>query len=272
MLKRGGWNRRGLCIFSLAGRISSLQRILFTDRLQAFANLNQRELKALEDLVGEPQTLSDRKIIRKHGDKVDGLYALEDGWVTSNYDLKDGTRQIVKVHLPGDILGAPSLSLKAAVETLASVTPVTFRVFPLSSLTVIFRDYPRIAAALFLCAQQERVSLQEHLSIVGRRRAVGRLAALMLSLGERLGALSNGSTGSFELPLVQPELAELLGITAVHLNRAFRDLTERGLVQRHGRELVLSDVAGLKKLSGLRVQEWASMPGWVEALTPTESI
>lgn len=248
------------------GRISILKQKPFTDRLRAFVDLSQRELRALKSLIGQREVRSACQVIRKHGDSVEGLYALEDGWVTSNYELKDGTRQIVKVHLPGDILGAPSLSLKAAIETLVSVTPVTVRIIPLSSLTVIFRDYPRIAASLFICAQQERVSLQEHLSIVGRRRAVNRLAALSVNFGERLGALSDGSTASFELPLVQLELAEILGITPVHINRMFRDLTEMGLIRRNGREIFLSDVDALRRLSGVRMQDWVGVPSWVKAL------
>lgn len=234
-------------------------------RFEAFVDLSEEERKALKELAGEAQHRPARQTIRRQGDRIEGLYTLDAGWVTSSYDLKDGKRQTVKVHLPGDILGAPSLALKTAGETLTSVTPVIFRCIPFDALASIFREYPRVSALFFLCAQQERVFLMERLSSVGQRNALSRLATLLLHLAERLGLLG-GAAVSFELPLRQQELAELLGLTPVHLNRTFQRLIGSGMVERDGRALLLSDISSLRNLAGMQAREWVYMPAWLEGL------
>ena len=43
-------------------------------------------------------------------------------------DVGTGTRQVVKAHLPGELLGAPSMILPSAVETLMALTRATVEV------------------------------------------------------------------------------------------------------------------------------------------------
>ena len=46
----------------------------------------------------------------------------------------------------------------------------------------------------------------------------------------RLTAAGMAEHGTFELPLTQTDLAEILGLTPVHINRMLKQLREEGLL------------------------------------------
>lgn len=76
----------------------------------------------------------------------------------------------------------------------------------------------------------------EHLIDCGRRKAVERLAHFLLELGSRLMLIGKGDETGYDCPLTQYHLADTLGLTAIHVNRALRTLREGGLLTfRHGR-------------------------------------
>jgi len=241
---------------------------LLFNRLETFTELSEQERICLGRLGGTIHQYAARSVIRRQGDPVDEIYALQSGWVTGSFDLKDGRRQTVKVHLPGDMLGAPSLAMERAGETLTSITPVALRAIRLSSLTTLFQDHPRLTAALFLCAQQERFFLMERLASIGQSRAISRFAALLLDLADRLSMGLADRLTSFELPLTQQEMAEILGITTVHMNRIGQQLIRTSIIQRDHRLLTLLDTAELAKLSCMPARNWVHRPAWLNALAP----
>ena len=49
--------------------------------------------------------------------------------------------------------------------------------------------------------------------------------------------------------LTQSELADLLGLSAVHVNRSLQDLRGRGLVNLRNRKLIIHDLDELQNLS-----------------------
>ena len=53
---------------------------------------------------------------------------------------------------------------------------------------------------------------------------------------------------SFELPITQVELADTLGLSAVHLNRSMQALRAKNLITLNNKKLVVLDFDGLKAL------------------------
>ncbi len=240
-------------------------------RFEAFVDLGPADRALLASFAEASVSLHSGRVLRNQGDPVDCIYLLEEGWAVDSYDLEDGNRQIVKVHLPGDILGAPSLALEAAGETLTAVTPVVVRPIPLMALSQIFARAPRLAAAFFLCAQQERIFLLERLATVGKRRALPRLAAFLLHIHERLAASNSGYTSFASLPLTQTDIGEILGLTAVHVNRTFRELDATGMIRRGQGWIEFVDVPALRVLSGMPEHRWVRNPAWILSLSEGSS-
>lgn len=81
-------------------------------RLQEFVPMTAEEIRIAEGWAGGKRVLKRHHIIRREGDPVAGVFFLLKGWVGSSVMLRDGRRQIVKVHLPGDMLGFPACPLR----------------------------------------------------------------------------------------------------------------------------------------------------------------
>lgn len=230
-------------------------------RLLEFYDLSEEEVAIFERLRGPAIDLPRHARIRRSGDKVQGVFLLLRGWAFSSLELSGGQRQILKVHLPGDMLGSPSMVLPRAMETLSAATPVTVAPMPLTAFDVLLEEAPRLMASMFLSSQQERVLLSDRLAAVGRTSAAQRFAALLLQLHDRIAGPTTLGPVSIHLPLTQEDFADLLGITAVHVNRILRQLAEAELIVRRQYDYEF-DAERLRDFSGLPRREWIRNPSW----------
>jgi CRP/FNR family transcriptional regulator, anaerobic regulatory protein len=216
--------------------------------------------------LGEPTVRHPRgAMIRADGTVPDCVYLLLEGWATASVTLPNGGRQILKVHLPGDILGSPSMGLESAAETLTALTPVVTSRVRMSRFKQIFEEAPRIAALLFLEMQRERVALMDMMTMMGRAPAPTRMAAMLLDIQERLGAVQGTMPDVFELPLTQEQLGDLLGLTSVHVNRTLRALEQEGLVRRTRQQFELLDREALERFAERPRRTRAAMLDWLPA-------
>jgi CRP-like cAMP-binding protein len=90
----------------------------------------------------------------------------------------------------------------------------------------------------------------EHLADIGRRTALQRTAHFFLELHDRLRLVDLGSLSEFECPLSQYEVADTLGLSAIHVNRILRELRELRLLTFHKHRVTIHSRAGLIGLAG----------------------
>ncbi len=233
-------------------------------RLQAFAEPTPLELNAFESVAERTLNFRRREVIRAQGEPINEVYFLVEGWVACSMNVLNGRRQIVKVNLAGDLLGIPSLCLTCAALTFETLTPATIQVIPVDRFAKLFMQMPRMALSMFLMSQQERVLLMDRLASVGQTKAVQRLSAFLVHIHDRLMQIGAVEDQSFDLPLTQAELAEIVGLTFVHVNRSLRDLDRRGLIERTGKRVRLVDLDGLRSLAGLPQRQFVQDPNWLD--------
>ncbi|HUD92869.1 Crp/Fnr family transcriptional regulator [Sphingobium sp.] len=203
-----------------------------------------------------------RSAIRHEGAPVQHIYLLTEGWVGSSMTLKSGARQFFKVHIPGDVLGAPSLASVNAVETLTAITDCTIKYIPLSRLGSIFAEHPRVGMSLFLSANKERIALMDLLATVGRVSAIERLASFLMDLHDRLLVAGQIEAGRLPMPMTQEEIADMLGLTAVHVNRMLHELETHSLLHRSGRDFILN-LPGLQAMNLIASRTYVQEPSWL---------
>lgn len=205
-------------------------------------------------------------VIRHEGDAANHLYMLHDGWVIASAGLSDGSRQVLKVHFPGDVLGAPSLPFSCSAETLRTLTSPVVATVSKAGLAEIFVSLPRLAMLFFLAAQEERVFLMDRLISVGRLRASKRLAAFLLHIYDRLCAMGVSDGAPIDLPMSQEMIADVLGLTTVHTNRVFAQLEMRGLIARRGRIIEFPDIMAVRRFSGIPTRHIVRNQNWLPAM------
>ena len=122
---------------------------------------------------------------------------------------------------------------------------------------------PRIAALLFLISQEERVRLMDRLASIGRTDAISRLAELILQLHARVVCSDPDSGDTFHAPLTQSELADLTGLSKVHVNRTLQQLRKDKIVRWTSRSVTILDGAKLRELAELTPRQLAGDLSWL---------
>jgi CRP/FNR family transcriptional regulator, anaerobic regulatory protein len=237
------------------------------DRFTAMASLGARDIATIRGLGETAVAVRRHETIRREGQPVDGVWLMLHGWVASSMLLPAGQRQIVKVHIAGDMLGTPSMALERAADTLTALTDGWIARVPLARLRALFDDAPRVAALLLMAVQLERVALMDAVAAIGKTSARERLANFLVDLHQRLSQVGLTQGASFDMPLTQEQIGDALGLTAVHVNRTIRALEREGLIARRGQTITLGDLPMLERLSPLpRRTPWFD-PDWLPAGT-----
>jgi CRP-like cAMP-binding protein len=227
----------------------SASTLPLVDKLAAYLTLSPDEIDFLSDLHEPRRKVPRHRDIIVAGRRYDQLFVLCGGVVSRYKVLPDGKRQVLNVGLPGDLIGLPSSLFDVAVNSVAALTEVTLAPVSFAKLFSVFSRFPRVATALFWSSACEAAMFGEHLVNLGRRSAYERLAHLVLELLVRLRAVGLGDDCSYNLPLTQELIADVLGLSGPHINRMIRSLRDEGLATIEGQRVTVHDIAGLSSLA-----------------------
>ncbi|MEO5758923.1 MAG: Crp/Fnr family transcriptional regulator [Mesorhizobium sp.] len=170
------------------------------------------------------------------------------GWAAFAKVLPNGSRLIVDFALPHEV-ALIEFSGEAG-ETVTALSDVTATELTGPVHTCSSR-YPQPVCEAILLAEANRYSrVVEHLAGVSRKGAVERTAHLLLELACRAHRSATSYPDRFECPLTQAELADALGLSAVHVSRVLKELRESGLASFRNGLVELHNHAGLIKTAG----------------------
>lgn len=234
-------------------------------RFAALGTLTQRDEREIAELGEEPVCHRRGEVIRHEGTRVEGFYLLIEGWVASSLDVGNDRRRIQKLHLPGDILSTPSMVLETAADTLTPLTDCVTSFVSHRALGRLLASNSRLTAMLVMAIQIERLHLMDALASAGQSSAIENMAHLLLDLHNRLQALHSVSENSFHLPVTQETLGEVLGLSAIHVNRTLRAMVAQGLIAMRDRQVTLVDLPRLRSLSPVPLRTIVREPSWLPA-------
>lgn len=212
----------------------------------ALAPLTDDERKALCALPIQVAQFDAYQDIVHEGDRPSRCFTLLEGFVSVYKSTRAGKRQIMAYHVPGDLPDIQSLHLKVLDNSISTISPCRVGFVQHDALRALFFAHPRIGDAFWRATLIDAALVREWMLNNGRREAYARLAHLFCELVTRLDAVGLAPDHTCPLPMTQPELADALGITPVHVNRVLRDLKAAELVTVRSRVLKVHDWEGLK--------------------------
>jgi CRP-like cAMP-binding protein len=201
--------------------------------ISEFRDLEAEEAAALVESLGETRTLARKGPEWEHAD--DAGYVVLEGWLIRSITLPDGRRQIIDFLLPGDVVCRFRTRRDTGVEHVRNLTAARVAVISEERLGRLLEERCHLAFAFLCAAARTSERLKDHVLRLGRLAAYERTAHLLLDLRARLQRIGLANDHHYTLPVTQEELADALGLSAVHLNRVMRTLTRDGLVEVTGR-------------------------------------
>lgn len=218
-------------------------------RLWSSRFLSRDEQHALEEAVSAVRSVRPNVDLVREGEAADNLHVVTQGWACRYTMTRDGGRQLPAVLVPGDIGNLDTLLFDRIDYGVRTLGPATVATIPRGRALSLAAQHPGVARTFTWLALVENATLSKWALSLGRRSSKERLAHLLCELSVRLNA-EDGNESRFPFPLTQEQLADTLGLTAVHLNRTMQQLRSDRLIATHNRTMALLDVAALRRLGG----------------------
>jgi CRP-like cAMP-binding protein len=211
--------------------------------------LSDEEKQVLAGAVARVKEIRMDEDLVRDGDRPTESTLLLEGIAARYKLLRNGRRQITALHISGDFVDLHSFLLKTMDHGVVALTRCRVGLVPHSTLREITETHLHLGRLLWLSTLIDAAIHREWLVAMGRRPALNQLAHLVCELFLRLQAVGLAQDMSFELPLTQAELGDVLGLSTVHVNRVIQQLRTDGLVTWSEKRIVLEDWTRLQEVA-----------------------
>lgn len=222
---------------------------LLIAKLRVRDELSADEVAVLQQLPVATRTYARHERIVREGEEQTRSRLLVEGWAARAKTLPNGSRQITELHLPGDFMDLHSLLLKRLDHDVIALTPCTVADVEHARLKELTETHPHLTRLFWLSTLIDSAIHREALTLMGRANALQQLAHLLCELYVRHRVLGLTPEGRLAMPITQEDLADVCGLTPVHVNRVLQELRGTGLVESRGRTMIFPDLDALKKLA-----------------------
>jgi CRP-like cAMP-binding protein len=218
-------------------------------RLAARDDLSAEERIIVENMFTEVRVVKAGEDIVGDGDRPLHSTLVVSGVAARYKVLKEGERQITALHLPGDFVDLHSFLLKEMDHGVSAISQCRVATVPHQTLTRLSEEQPHLTRLFWLLTLLDGALHREWLVAMGRRSAIGQMAHLLCELRDRLQIVGACDENSFEMPITQIDLSDVLGLSSVHANRVLQELRSDHMVTWKGATIEIGDLAGLRRLA-----------------------
>jgi CRP-like cAMP-binding protein len=214
------------------------------------AELSQPEIEAIEHLCRQPREIGAKKYLSRDGDEIVSFPVILSGWAARYQILRNGARQITRLLLPGDAFYFDSSPDGTAIEEVVTLSPCRIVNILHSDMLHAIDRLPAIGEAMRGYGCMENAVLSSWVVNIGRRDALERMAHLLCESHYRLALVGGLQGQQFHFPLTQDDLADVLGLTPVHINRKLQQLRQENLITLRSKQLTILDLHELQQIAG----------------------
>jgi CRP-like cAMP-binding protein len=205
---------------------------LMVRKLNLWGPLNDEDRALILDLPYQRRELSALQYLVWDGDQPQHTGLLRSGFAYRHKVAGNGGRQILSIHMKGDIVDLQNSLLGIADHNVQMLTVGEVALIPVAAIREIAFESPSIGMAMWYETLVEGSIFREWVLNIGRRDARTRLAHLLCEFALRLEVAELGHPDGYELPITQEQLADALALTSVHVNRMLMKLEADGLISR----------------------------------------
>lgn len=222
----------------------------FLLRMMHAAELGEQEVAAVEELCAQPREIGAKKYLSRDGDELHAFPVILSGWAARYQILRNGARQITRLLLPGDAFYFDRAANGIALEEVITLGPCRIVNIAHADMRRLIDRFPAIGEAMRAYGSMENAVLASWVVNVGRRDALERMAHLICETHFRLSLVDANQGQQIYFPLTQDDLADVLGLTPVHINRKLQQLRQEGLITLRSRQLTIHDLRTLQQIAG----------------------
>ena len=192
--------------------------------------VTEQEARLLSEAITKDAQFATGSDIVALGSRPTHSSLLVDGFAARYKMLSDGGRQITALHVAGDFVDLHAFLLKTMDHGIVALSPCHVAFAEHSDLKRISEIAPHLTRLLWLDTLVDGSIHREWIVAMGRRSKKSHLAHLICELYVRLRGVQRATDWSFHFPLSQAAMADVLGLSVVHMNRVIQSLRREGLI------------------------------------------
>jgi CRP-like cAMP-binding protein len=210
-------------------------------KLEKRASFSEEDRSAFQALPFSTKHLSTGSYILRERDEIKNCCILLSGFAYRSKAVSNGGRQILSIHIPGDIIDIQHAMLSFADHNIQMLTLGDVALVPTAAVKELAFKHPTIGQALWLETLVDGSIFREWIANIGRRDARTRIAHLLCEFTVRLHTAGLTNSNRYQLPMTQEQLGDATGLTSVHVNRTIQGLRADGLIRSDKREITIED-------------------------------
>lgn len=202
------------------------------DKLAYRADLDAGDRAAIMALPFTLKRMERSQFIVRERELATHSCVMLSGFSVRSKMVATGDRQIVAIHMKGEIVDLQNSLLKVADHSVQMLTSGKVALIPRNEVVRLTLERPKIGHAMWIDTLVDASIFREWIANVGRRDARTRIAHLLCEFALRLKSTGLGDETGYELPMTQDQLADATGLTPVHVNRTLKVLEHERLIER----------------------------------------
>ena len=216
-------------------------------KLEYWQKLSPGDREAVLALPHTVKRFEAHNYVVREFDRADYSCVLLSGFAIRHKIVSGGQRQIVAIHMKGEMVDLQNSLLGRADHSVQMLTPGKVAMIRDDAVKRLAFERPAVGEALWIDTLVDAAIFREWIANVGRRDARTRIAHLLCEFSLRLKVAGLGQHTNYELPITQDQLADATGLTSVHVNRTMRGLEKDGLIERSNPRMI--EIGDWRKLA-----------------------
>ncbi len=211
------------------------------------AGLSTEEMGVLGETTRQSRPLPRGHRMFRAGDALENLYLIKSGSMKTYHTTPDGLEQILRFHLPGDLIGLDAMGHDRHTSTAVTLETTSACMVPWAAIEGLTRRVPAVQRSLMRFIGNELANENDRVVLLGQRSARERLAAFLLHLSGQFHRRGFSAT-EFNLSMSRQEIANYLALAIETVSRLFTAFQSEGLLaidRRFVRVLSLDALAGV---------------------------
>jgi CRP-like cAMP-binding protein len=211
-------------------------------KLEYWQKLDAGDRTAILALPHTVKKLEHNSYVVREFDRAEHTCILLSGFAIRHKVVASGHRQIVAIHMQGELLDLQNSLLGQADHSVQMLTDGKVAMISRHEIMRIAFERPSVGKAMWIDSLVDASIFREWIANIGRRDARTRLAHLLCEFSLRLKVAGIGEPTNYQLPMTQEQLADATGLTPVHVNRSLKALEADGLIERkNARSVFIGD-------------------------------
>ncbi len=211
-----------------------------------FCDLKKKFLEAI-DLTKITNIYKKGQIIFHEGNPPLGIYCINKGVVKLTMVGKNGRESIIRLAVPGDMIGYRSLfSSENYLATATALEDSVICFLDKNFIQKTFYEDPSLAFHLIQHMSRDMGNAESRMTSFIQRSAPERIIEFLLFLEKSFGVKLPTGKIKINLKLTREEIASLVGATNETVIRCLSDLKGRGILEQDGKNLIILNKSELE--------------------------